>query len=53
MLAAMQTINAPPTPAQQEQMGALGKKMGMMSMGVMLFGRVAIIGMAWAVNAIR
>lgn len=53
MLATMKTINGPPTDAQQAQMGAIGKKMGKMSMLVMLFGTIAIIGMAWAVNVAR
>ena len=53
MIAAMQAINGPPTPEQQAQLGALGKKVGMMSMLVMAFGTIAAIAMAWAVNVIR
>lgn len=52
MVATMQTINGPPTQAQQDQMAAIGKKMGMMSMLVMLLGSLAILGMAWAVNVV-
>lgn len=50
MVATMKTINGPPTDAQQAQMAAIGKRMGVMSMLVMVFGTIAIIGMAWAVN---
>ncbi|HVM44886.1 MAG TPA: hypothetical protein VM582_03030 [Candidatus Thermoplasmatota archaeon] len=53
MLAFMQTVSAPPTPEQQAQLGAMGKKMGIMGMLVMAFGTIAAIGMAWAVNVVR
>lgn len=53
MIATMQSINGPPTPEQQAQLAALGKKVGIMSMLVMGFGTLAAIAMAWAVNVIR
>ena len=53
MLAAMQRMTGPPTPAQQEELGALGKKIGIMSMLVMIFGTIAAIAMATAVNVVR
>lgn len=53
MLATMQGIQGPPTPAQQAELAALGKKSGMMGMVVTALGSIAIVGMVWAVNAIR
>lgn len=53
MLAAMAQIQGPPTGAQQAELGAMGKKLGMMGMLVMVFGTVATIGMALAVNVVR
>lgn len=52
LLATMQSVNGPPTQAQQDQLAALGKKIGMMSGLVMLFGSLAIVGMAFAVNTV-
>lgn len=53
LLATMATINGPPTDAQQAQIGALGKRMGMMGMLVVLLGSLAIVGMVLAVNVVR
>lgn len=53
MLAAMAKIAGPPTDAQQAEVGALGKKVGILSMLVMAFGTIAAIAMALAVNAVR
>ena len=53
MLAAMAKINGPPTDAQQAELGALGKKVGMMSMLVMAFGTLTALAMALAVNVVR
>lgn len=53
MLATMQGIQGAPTPAQQAELAALGKKSGMLGMVVVLFGSVALVGMVWAVNVIR
>lgn len=53
LVAKMQTIQGPPTAEQQAELGALGKKIGMMGMLVMAFGTLAAIAMAWAVNVVR
>ncbi|HET6403344.1 MAG TPA: hypothetical protein VFH78_01750 [Candidatus Thermoplasmatota archaeon] len=53
LVAFMGTMNGPPTPEQQAQLGAMGKKLGIMGMLVMLFGTVAAVGMAMAVNVFR
>lgn len=53
LLATMQTVNGPPTEAQQAQLAALGKRIGMMGMLVVLFGTLAIVGMTLAVNVVR
>lgn len=53
MLAAMAKITGPPTDAQQAELGVLGKKVGMMSMLVMVFGTLAALAMALAVNVVR
>ncbi|HUR69006.1 MAG TPA: hypothetical protein VM370_07140 [Candidatus Thermoplasmatota archaeon] len=53
LLAAMGAASTPPTGEQQAELGALGKRIGMMSMLVILFGTIAMFGMAWAVNAVR
>lgn len=53
MVTTMQSMNDPPTPAQQTEMAAIGKKIGMMSMVTVVFGTIAIVAMAWAVNVYR
>lgn len=53
MLRAMQGVQGPPTEAQQAQMAALGKKLGILGMTTILLGTIAVIGMAWAVNVAR
>lgn len=53
LVALMSSMKGPPTPEQQAQLEATGKKLGIMSMLVLLFGTIAMIGMAWAVNAVR
>lgn len=53
LIAAMQAASTPPTPAQQTDLAAMGKKVGMMGMLVMVFGTIAAICMAIAVNAGR
>jgi uncharacterized membrane protein len=53
LIAAMGAASTPPTPEQGAQLGALGKRIGIMSMLVILFGTIAMIGMAWAVNVMR
>ena len=53
LIAAMQGASTPPTAEQGAALAALGKKVGIMSMLVMLLGTIAAISMAWAVNAYR
>lgn len=53
LIAAMQGASTPPTPEQQAQMGAMGKKLGTMGMVVVALGTLAAIAMAWAVNVVR
>jgi len=53
MIVAMQGASAPPTPAQQAELGAIGKKLGILGMVVMTLGTLAAVGMALAVNAVR
>ena len=53
MLATMAKINGPPTDAQQAELGAMGKKMGIMGMLGMALGTIAAISMAIAVNIVR
>lgn len=53
LVAAMQTASTPPTPEQAANLGAIGKKIGMMSGMVLLLGTITAVAMAWAVNAIR
>jgi len=45
------TPAAPPPPEVQAEMAAMGKRIGMMSMLVVLLGTVALGAMAWAVVA--
>ena len=53
LVAAMQAASAPPTPEQAANLGAIGKKIGMMSGMVLLLGTITAIAMAVAVNTIR
>lgn len=53
LLAAMQRASGPPTPEQQAELGALGKRMGILGVTVVALGTIAMIGMAWAVNVVR
>lgn len=53
LIAAMQAASAPPTPEQQAQLAALGKRLGMLGMVTITLGTLALIGMVWAVNNIR
>lgn len=53
LLAAMSKMTGPPTDAQQAELGAMGKKIGISSMLVMVFGTLTAISMALAVNVVR
>lgn len=53
LIATMRKIPGPPTDAQQAELAALGKRIGVSSMLVMAFGTIAAVAMAIAVNAVR
>lgn len=53
LLAKMQSLDGPPTPEDQAELGAMGKKVGIAGLTSLVLGFVALGAMVWAVNAVR